>query len=97
MARTPARRGERKWIEVGSVWTDGHTDVEVTNVQVYAEYRYVVYRIRGTRTTLGPIDDHTFSLRYTAKCVRKDEVRTLATEIKSDPDAGKVRVVGWAG
>jgi predicted lipoprotein len=93
----PQRRGERKLVAVGTIWTDGSTDVKVMAVQSWGDYKYVTYRKDGRRTNEDPIDIAAFTLRYTAKVVAKTEVKANAMEIKADPDSGKIRSVGWAG
>lgn len=98
MARTPQRRGERKLIQVSSVWTDGSNDVTVVSVQTYGEYRYITYRYTHKRKPEPqPLDELTFALRYDAKVVRKDEVKVLAKVASSPTDDGKIKHVGWAG
>lgn len=96
MARTPARRGERKMIAVGSVWGNGSTTVTVRKVTQYGDYRYVTYRIDGRKTDEQPIDDHTFALRYDAKVVHKSEIKVTAQVIKAEDESGKTRNVTWA-
>lgn len=112
MSRTPQRRGERKFIQVGSIWTNGSQDVKVMFVQSYGDYRYIVYRIVGQtykrlkdetakpRYELPyyetPLDDLTFSLRFDAKVVRKEELKVLAEVAKRDLEEGKMKNVTWA-
>lgn len=94
MARTPARVSERRMITRGSVWTDGSNDVQVYDIQDFGEYRYITYVIVGTDVKSQPVDDHTFALRFTAKVVRKDDVKTLVSTPQQS-DAGKVKMAGW--
>lgn len=94
MARTPARVSERRMITRGSVWTDGSNDVQVYDIVTFGEYRYITYVIVGTDIKSQPVDDHTFALRFTAKVVRKDDVKTLAATSSQSND-GKVKMTGW--
>jgi hypothetical protein len=92
----PQRRGERKLVTVGSIWTDGSTDVTVMAVKSFDEYVYITYRRDDRRTNEDPLDLTAFVHRYTAKSVRKSEAkRNLEAEIKADPDSGKIRSLGW--
>lgn len=109
MSRTPARVSERKMIQVGSIWTNGSTDVRVMHVQVFGDYRYIVYRVVGqtykrpkdVNPTFAqpyyetPLDDHTFSLRFDAKIVRKDAVKAAELVRTTEDQSGKVKSVGW--
>lgn len=97
MSRTPQRRGERKFIATGSIWTNGSTDVVVIEVKSYGDYKYVTYRFTHKRKPEPqPLDDMTFALRYDAKTVRKDEIKAEAQVIKRDLEDGKVKNVTWA-
>lgn len=97
MSRTPQRRGERKLITVGSVWTNGSQDVVVTDVKRFDKYVYITYRLSNKRRPEPtPLDDMTFALRYDAKVVRKDEVKVMAQVAQRPDDSGKVKNVTWA-
>lgn len=92
----PQRRGERKLVVKGSVWTsDTYGDVTVMAVQSYGDLTYVTYRRDGRKSNEDPIDLTAFALRFTAKIVAKTEVKANAREIEADPDSGKIRSVGW--
>lgn len=96
MARTPQRRGERKLIQVGSVWTNHTDDVTIVKVQDFGGYRYITYK-DSDGIMSAPMDDLTFALRYDAKIVHKPRLEATPEIRMKDENSGKVKNVTWVG